>query len=66
MTTERVDIIVVSAAGQPKKSRPFEVSGVSVDARRAEAKARLERAGVKVRSVSSGPHGLVVYVEASK
>jgi len=64
----KVEIFFVDVkTGRPRKAEhTFEVEGRSHDDLRAAARARLERAGGKVRSVSHGARGLIVYVEVKR
>ena len=55
-----------SPGGPPEPARPMVVEAKSVDALRDAARAKLEGEGYRVRSLSCGPKGLVVYVEAAQ
>lgn len=49
--------------GPPNALREFVVSARTVDGLREEARAVVEKEGLRVRSISFGPLGLVVYAE---
>lgn len=63
-----VEIFMVSKrTKQARKSeRTFEVEGRTQDDLRAAARARLERGGAAIRSISHGARGLIVYVEVDR
>jgi len=50
-------------AGPPDPAREIQVEAPSVDLLRAEARAQVAELGYRVRTVSFGPDGLVVYAE---